>query len=144
MQIRPMRAADLPACAAILCSVYNNDLWQDHWQQDTAEQYLADYFENRKFVGYVIEAETILGAIFTREKVWWNNSEVFVEEMFVSPAHQGQGLGTRLMETVLQYAREKGLAGVTLTTNRHAPAPKFYQKLGFKTNDAVIWMYKTL
>ena len=86
MNIREMLREYIPACANILCSVYNNDMWQGRWTKETAMEYLTDFFETKKFVGYVLEENgEILGGIFAREKVWWNNSEVFIEEMFVKP-----------------------------------------------------------
>lgn len=82
------------------------------------------------------------GAIFAHEKIWWNNSEVFIEEMFISPELQRQGYGTELIHTVEGYIKEHKLAGFTLTTNRFAPAPKFYRKNGFVDCDHVLYMGK--
>lgn len=84
---------DIGACADILCSVYNNELWMCRWDKETAVEYLKDFFENKKFVGYVAEEEgEVIAGIFAHEKVWWNSSEVFVEEMFVTPEKQGNGI----------------------------------------------------
>jgi GNAT superfamily N-acetyltransferase len=45
---------------------------------------------------------------------------------------QGQGLGTQLMRTVLDYAFDSGAARVTLTTFREVPFNEpFYRRLGF-------------
>ena len=83
MSIRKMNHEDIAACADILCSVYNNELWQCRWSKETAVEYLTDFFNMQKFVGYVLEEDgAIFGGLFAHEKVWWNNSEVFVEEMF--------------------------------------------------------------
>ena len=143
MNIRKMLREDIPTCADILCNVYNNEMWQCRWTKETAIEYLSDFFEARKFVGYVMEENgEILGGIFAREKIWWNNSEVFVEEMFVKPELQRQGCGTLLLQAVETYVKEKGLAGLTLETNKYAPAPNFYRKNGFQDNEYVIVMYK--
>lgn len=145
MIIRNMKKSDLPACADILCSVYNNELWQGRWTQTVALEYLSDFFAVNKFVGYVAEADgQLAGAIFAHEKVWWNNSEIFVEEMFVRPEMQGKGTGSRLLAQVEAYAAERGLAGLTLSTNRYAPAPLFYRKHGFTDCGHVLFMAKEL
>lgn len=145
MDIRKMEQSDIAACADILCSVYNNDLWQCRWSKEVAIEYLTDFYNMQKFVGYVIEVDdTICGAVFAHEKVWWNNSEVFVEEMFVQPNIQRKGYGTMLLEKVEEYIREKGLAGITLSTNRYAPAPKFYAKNGFVDCEHILFMCKEL
>ncbi len=108
-------------------------------------EYLTDFFDMKKFVGYVIQSEdALLGALFAHEKVWWNNSEVFVEEMFVSPVHQRKGLGSLLMNELEKYVARKGLAGITLSTNRHAPAPVFYRRHGFTDCEHVLFMAKEM
>lgn len=143
LSIRPLAAADLPACAQILCDVYNNDLWQCRWSMETAQAYLADYMAAQRFIGYAAVTESLLvGAVFAHEKIWWNNVEVFIDEMFVLPAHQGQGIGRALMNHLEAYVRQRGLAGLTLTTNRYAPAPEFYRRLGFSDCEHVLFMAK--
>lgn len=143
--VRKVSAEDIPTCAGILCSVYNNEMWGNHWQQAVAEEYLTDYFIMEKFVGYVMEENAeVLGAVFAHEKVWWSGSEVYVEELFVKPEHQGKGIGKRLMEQMEAYVREKGLAGITLATNRYAPAREFYKKLGFRECEHVLFMAREL
>ncbi len=51
----------------------------------------------------------------------------------MDPSHQKQGIGTALVEKVVGGARQKGHAGVTLTTFRDVPfnAP-FYARLDFE------------
>lgn len=145
MQIRDMKSADIAACADILCSVYNNDLWQNRWERATAIEYLTDFFCMAKFVGYVmVENGEILGALFAREKVWWSGSEVYVEELFVKQSHQSKGCGTMLIKHVEQYVLENGLAGITLCTNRHAPAADFYRRNGFRDCEHVLFLCKEM
>ncbi|MBE5866271.1 MAG: GNAT family N-acetyltransferase [Lachnospiraceae bacterium] len=145
MHIRIMKSEDLPACAEILCSVYNNELWKCRWSKEKAVEYLTEFYHSQKFLGYVMEEkDAVFGAIFVHEKVWWNNSEVFVEEMFVSPKLQRKGYGTMLLKQVEDYVKEKGLAGITLSTNKYAPAPNFYRKNGFEVSEHVMFMYKKM
>ena len=64
--------------------------------------------------------------------------------MFVKPELQRKGCGTLLLQAVENYVNDKGLAGLTLETNKYAPAPNFYRKNGFQDNEYVIVMYKEL
>lgn len=140
-----MTSADIPACAGILCSVYNNNLWQCRWDTAAAAEYLTDIFRMPKFVGYVLEEQDgIIGGVFAREKVWWSGSEVYVEELFVKPEAQGRGCGTRLMERIGAYVREQALAGITLSTNRYAPAAGFYRAMGFADCEHVLFLCKEM
>ena len=110
--IRKMEASDIPDCADILCGVYNNELWQCRWDRGTAIRYLTDFYRAEKFIGFVLEHEgRIVAAMFCREKVWWNNSELVIEEMFVRPECQRQGFGTALLQKAEEYVIGRGLAG---------------------------------
>jgi GNAT superfamily N-acetyltransferase len=56
-----------------------------------------------------------------------------LEEIDVDPAHGRQGLGTRLVMQVCEWAARTGYAAVTLTTFRHvAWNMPFYARLGFE------------
>lgn len=54
-------------------------------------------------------------------------------QLDVHPAHGQQGLGTALVQRVINHVRDAGLPALYLTTFSHVPwnAP-FYQKLGFR------------
>ena len=55
-----------------------------------------------------------------------------LDEMDVMPEFARQGIGTRLMHTLVDWARSSDYPALTLVTFRHVPwnAP-FYEKLGF-------------
>lgn len=58
--------------------------------------------------------------------------DVHVHLVAVRREAQGRGLGTRLMQTVLDHAFASGAARVTLTTFRDVPFNEpFYRRLGF-------------
>ena len=86
----------------------------------------------------------IKGAIFCHEKIWWNNSEVFVDEMFISPNLQRKGYGTEMINAVEMYIKDHNLAGFTLCTSRNTSAPNFYKKNGFLDAEHVLFMYKEI
>ena len=143
MTIRKLLPQDIPACAGILMSVYNNDLWQCRWTEDSADAYLTDLTRMPGFLGYVIEdSDGLRAALLGREKVWWNANEIHVEELFVKPEYQRMGYGSLLLGEVGKHVRAKHLAGITLSTNRYAPAPHFYQKNGFEPCEHVLFMCK--
>lgn len=141
--IRKIQKKDIPSCAEILCAVYNNEMWQCCWTMETGKAYLEDYFDVKKFIGFVVEEnERIIGAMFAREKIWWNNSELYIDEMFVLPEMQRGGYGSMLINAAEEYVKEHKLAGLTLCTNKYAPAPNFYRKNGFVDNEYIMFMYK--
>ncbi|MFI5587822.1 GNAT family N-acetyltransferase [Amycolatopsis sp. NPDC051758] len=56
-----------------------------------------------------------------------------VEQVSVRPSHARRGLGSALIETLAAWARERGLAALTLTTFSAVPwnAP-YYERLRFR------------
>ena len=47
---------------------------------------------------------------------------------------RGDGIGTRVFEWVMRYAKEKGVSILQLTSDKQRPhAMKFYEGLGFKS-----------
>ncbi len=141
--IRKMQKTDISACAELLCAVYNNEMWQCRWTMETGIAYLEDYFDAKKFIGFVLEDNgKIIGAMFAHEKIWWNNSELFIDEMFIRPENQRCGYGSMLINAAEEYVKENKLAGLTLCTNKYAPAPNFYRKNGFTDNEFIMFMYK--
>lgn len=64
---------------------------------------------------------------------------LLLEDVIVSRAHRGGGHGRRLIEHVCAWAREQGMARVTLLADRdNAPALAFYDRLGFEKSAMVV------
>jgi GNAT superfamily N-acetyltransferase len=61
------------------------------------------------------------------------DGDAHLDEMDVMPDFGRQGIGTRLLRTIIDWARSCNYPGVTLITFRHLPwnAP-FYKKMGFE------------
>ena len=118
------------------------EYWGIDWNSDNARVYLTDYYEQKRFIGYVYEEDdTIIGCIFAVCKLSGSKKEIYINEMAVLPKRQGQGIGRQLLNAVLDYSKEEGFAGVVLYTSEYAPAAKFYEKNGFKLSQGTICMY---
>ncbi|KPF41085.1 GNAT family N-acetyltransferase [Rhizobium sp. AAP43] len=60
-------------------------------------------------------------------------NHLHIGEMDVHPTWQRKGIGRRLITTMIEDARTRGLKGATLTTDRYAPFnARFYESLGFR------------
>jgi ribosomal protein S18 acetylase RimI-like enzyme len=55
---------------------------------------------------------------------------VFLSKIYILPQYQGRGIGTRLINGVLEEAHGRGLP-VTLRVIRVNPARGLYERLGF-------------
>jgi GNAT superfamily N-acetyltransferase len=58
---------------------------------------------------------------------------LWLEDVIIVPDYRGQGLGSKLVEHVLAWAREQGMLRVTLLTDHdNLAAQHFYQTQGFQ------------
>ena len=56
-----------------------------------------------------------------------------VEDVAVSPEHQGQGIGQQMMRHAMQIASDAGCYKMTLSSNlKRTNAHRFYENLGFE------------
>lgn len=61
----------------------------------------------------------------------WNQS-ICINALAIAPAHRRKGLGTQLLQTALDWARQMKLSGALLdTSTKNYPAMCFFQKHGF-------------
>ncbi|MBU0687958.1 MAG: GNAT family N-acetyltransferase [Gammaproteobacteria bacterium] len=61
---------------------------------------------------------------------------LLLEDVIVSQAHRGGGHGRKLVEHVLDWAREQGMTRATLLADRdNHPAQAFYRTLGFELSN---------
>lgn len=140
--IRILKKSDLTQCGKIYTKAFPIEHWGIDWTAERATEYLQDYFEQRKFVGYVYEEDNeVLGCVFALCKISGSKEEIIINEMAVLPERHGQGIGTQLLNAVKDYSKNKGLAGVVLYTSEYAPAAAFYKKNKFMRSNGTICMY---
>jgi GNAT superfamily N-acetyltransferase len=61
-----------------------------------------------------------------------------VEQVSVHPDHARRGIGARLLDHVEEWARDRGLPALTLTTFRTVPwNGPYYERLGFRALDVL-------
>lgn len=144
--IREIERADLVKCGEIYAEAFPEEHWGIDWTAENAKEYLTDFFEQKKFVGYVYvenDNDNVIGCIFSQIKRSGSKEEIYINEMAVKPNRQGQGIGKLLLEAVLDYSNKNGKAGVILYTSEYAPASKFYSKNGFEISQGTICMFHT-
>lgn len=96
---------------------------------DDFEDYNEVMEENYSFGAFL--NNVLLGFIIC-EEMDWNNS-LYIENILVAESQRGKGIGTQLLQQVLQLAKKKKIRIVELETqNTNVPAIEFYQKQGFK------------
>jgi len=71
--------------------------------------------------------DTIVGAISGATFF----AEIYIDELVVKEAYRGKGIGTELIDTVLEYYKDYGFNNINCCTNEFQ-APGFYEKCGFE------------
>lgn len=127
---------DLPALVGLLAELF---VLESDFQPDRGKQLngLGLILDNpalgRLFVvrvaGEVAAMANALITVSTAEGA----RVVLLEDVIVRDRHRGLGLGRRLVEHVLDWARAEGMTRVTLLADQaNAPALAFYERLGFR------------
>ncbi len=60
-----------------------------------------------------------------------------LNDLFVSEAARGKGVGAALMEHAKSFAVSENCKGITLETDKHNPAQKLYERLGWQKDTGV-------
>ena len=122
--------ADMPGIARVRFSVIENVFTPEQLAQRgiTNETIAASFLADCK--GWVaLRGDEIVGfAIADRA-----SASIFA--LFVLPALEGQGIGSRLLELAVAWLRENGVACVSLTTGPETRPLGFYEKRGWKRTD---------
>jgi GNAT superfamily N-acetyltransferase len=70
--------------------------------------------------------------IATCAAIWHNHETIELAKLAVSPSEQGRGLGRRMSETVIQFARQAGARKIILlSSTKLVAALRLYESLGF-------------
>jgi GNAT superfamily N-acetyltransferase len=134
--------ADLPAMADLLHQLFTleSDFHPERKRQLTGLQTILDtpaigrlfvLRSDGKVVGMANALITVSTALGT--------PVVLLEDVIVSRAYRGGGLGKSLVNHVCDWAKSQGMGRVTLLADAdNAPAIAFYAKLGFEKSAMVV------
>ena len=133
--ITPANLSDVPQLADLLKLLFTQeaDFTPNREKQERGLRLIIDSAD----VGVILAARdgdqvvgmvSLLFTISTAQggKVCW------LEDMVVRPDRRGGGLGSRLLQSAIEYARSNGFSRITLLTDKlNAGAIRFYGRHGF-------------
>jgi ribosomal protein S18 acetylase RimI-like enzyme len=96
------------------------------WDQAHQEASFADWF-NPNEVSIVMADGWDVGWVQQRP----DSESIFLVSIYITPSMQGKGIGTQVIQTLLDLARQRHQA-VTLAVMKINPAFALYQRLGFQ------------
>ncbi|WP_084050491.1 GNAT family N-acetyltransferase [Aquimarina macrocephali] len=124
ISIRPVTLSELE----IIYKIEENVFSPMNYPLFVIRQYydlFSDYFlvaenEEKEIAGYV------LGGINPKEKVGW------ILALATEKRFRKQGIGLKLVSTVIKKINELDIGSIILTTEPDSPAVDFYKKIGFE------------
>lgn len=143
-KIRPATPEDAPIVTAhrraMFEDMHEGDKDQLDWMVGEYEVHVRTKLGDGAYHGWLVEDEAgnvVAGA--GMEMVPWPanpwsrmKGRPVVMNVYVQPEHRKQGLARRLMETIIEWARENGIAHLEL--NASAEGRHLYESLGFEPN----------
>jgi [ribosomal protein S18]-alanine N-acetyltransferase len=100
-------------------------LFTDPWPP---ESFVREPFENDKSFAFVAEKENeIIGYIMG----WYVECEIHIGNLAVKKQYQQQGIGTYLLNSLLEHFSDFEICFLEVRENNHS-AQKLYKKFGFK------------
>ena len=77
----------------------------------------------------------VVGAVWVRDMPDYGHVEAGVPSFAISlwPEYRGQGIGTKLMQAMLDHLQQLGYAKASLSVQKTNYAARMYTKLGFRT-----------
>lgn len=134
--IRQATVDDIPAILALVQELADYEQAPDE-AVGTIENYRAVLFPTEGAPtawAHVAEVDSQVVGIavwFLTFSTWTGRNGLWLEDLFVSPAHRGTGLGRQLMATLAQVCVERGYPRMEWTVlNWNTPAIEVYRHLG--------------
>ncbi len=145
-RIRPGTPADLPAALALIQELAVYERAPDA-VVTTVETMTRDGFGPNRIFEFLV-AETPVGgivglALYFPAYSTWKGRMLYLEDLIVTEAARGEGLGLRLFEAVVAEARRQNAKRVRWQVlDWNAPAIRFYERLGASLDPE--WLNATL
>lgn len=121
--MRPLTTGDLPVLERLERALFGPGAW--------SAATLADELAGpgRTYVGATLADGTLVGYA----GLWFDGHDAQVMTVGTDVAHQGRGVGRRLLTALVAHARDVGAASVLLEVRvDNAPALHLYDTLGFE------------
>jgi putative acetyltransferase len=134
IEIRNETAADVPAIEAVTTAAFLNAPHTDH-----TEQFIVNALRNagKLAISLVADAEgLVIGHVAVSPVTVSDGAAGWfgLGPISVLPAHQGRGVGSRLMREALRSLRELGAAGCVLVGE-----PRYYSRFGFQADPNLVF-----
>jgi GNAT superfamily N-acetyltransferase len=134
VSVRPVRPDDVDAVVGLVRELAEYEK-AAHEVQLSEEQLTAALFGNDpKLFGHVAEADgAVVGMAlwFLNFSTWRGTHGIYLEDLYVRPAHRGSGLGRELLRTLADLCVQRGYGRLEWSVlDWNTPSIDFYEAAG--------------
>ena len=140
-RVRPILRGDVPDLLALIRELADYEQALDEVEA-TEDQLAAALFPAGAapvLFGHVAEVEGEVAGVavwFVSFSTWTGTSGIWLEDLFVRPAHRGLGLGQELLRTLAGICVERGYSRLEWwVLDWNAPSIAFYESIGAVVQD---------
>jgi ribosomal protein S18 acetylase RimI-like enzyme len=127
--------ADLDALLALMRHMQRDDPWSEPFDESILQVNLSELLHNSDYgVTYIARHERAPVAYLVLcfdYSLEYRGKGAWIDELFVGPAHRGQGIGTRLLDLAESASREHYAQCLHLEVNHGNRAIELYRRRGF-------------
>jgi len=137
--IRPATKADVPVLVELICELAEYERARSEVEIDASMLESALFGpEPSAFARVATVADDVVGiALYYRSfSTWTGRPGIYLEDLYVRPAHRGLGLGKALLASLARLAQERGCARLEWSVlDWNEPAIAFYRSIGAVATD---------
>ena len=140
MSVRPVTADDVDVVVGLVRELADYEKSLDEARMTPAQLREALFGDSPALFGHVAEDDdgTVVGFAlwFLNFSTWRGTHGVYLEDLYVSPAHRGTGLGRELLRTLAAVCVERGYARLEWSVlDWNTPSIEFYRAAGARPQD---------
>ena len=140
MSVRPVTADDVDVVVGLVRELADYEKSLDEARMTPAQLHGALFGDSPALFGHVAEDDhgTVVGFAlwFLNFSTWRGTHGVYLEDLYVSPAHRGTGLGRELLRTLAAVCVERGYARLEWSVlDWNTPSIEFYRAAGARPQD---------
>ncbi len=142
LQLRPIDHQDLPCLFSIYASTRTEELAATGWSEAEQQQFLWQQFNTQHryyqdiYTGAAFDLVLWQGDVAGRLYVGRWTQEIRIIDIALLPAFRGMGIGTRLLQALLDDA-DISARSICIHVEQQNPARRLYERLGFQIRENV-------
>ncbi|MGM1062954.1 GNAT family N-acetyltransferase [Saccharothrix sp. Mg75] len=138
-RVRRIRPEDVPAAVRLAEELAEYERARDECRLTEAQLHDALFRDAPALFGHVAEVDgRVVGTAlwFLNFSTWRGTHGIYLEDLYVQPAHRGSGLGKALLTALAEECVARGYARLEWSVlDWNAPAIGFYKSLGAVPQD---------